>query len=326
MNQLKTLYIPHTSDDLNVAEGAEIQRAIGRRGPYTKFDRTQPAAPQFVGVDAIVDFGGVITPEQIDLAADAGVRFIQEQTNGLDHVEVDRILNAGIMLAHCPGHLSSVALAESAMMFILMLAHVYKQGALNFKMGKWYLPMPMELAGRSLGIIGFGNSGQELARRAKAFDMRVHAVDVAPIDRAVLDEIQPDFLGSAADTDRVIAECDFISPHLHLTAETRHTIDARRIGLMKPTACIINVARGALIDEAALYDALLNGRIAGAGLDVFAAEPPDPTLPVYQLPNVCISPHNAGGSDGTCRKRAQFAAENLDRFERGEPVVAQVTR
>jgi D-3-phosphoglycerate dehydrogenase len=121
-----------------------------------------------------------------------------------------------------------------------------------------------------------------------------------------------------------MAGCDFISVHLHLTAKTRHIIDERRIELMKPTACIINVARGDLIDEEALHQALMEGRIGGAGLDAFAQEPPDITLPVYQLPNVCVTPHTAGSTDGTSRKRALFAAENLDRYARGEAVLARV--
>ena len=121
-----------------------------------------------------------------------------------------------------------------------------------------------------------------------------------------------------------MAECDFLSPHLHLTEKTKAIIDRRRIGLMKNTACIINVARGELIDEEALYEALLTGGLAGAGLDVFATEPADPTHRVFQLPNVYVSPHTAGGTDGTSRSRAQFALENLNRYAQGEELEAVV--
>jgi phosphoglycerate dehydrogenase-like enzyme len=275
-------------------------------------------------VEAIVDVGGNIRAEWVDFAKNAGVKYLQAQTNGLDHVEVDKIRDSGMMLAHCPGELSSVALAEGAMMFILMLAHRHGDAQRNFAAGKVFFPMGMELVDRRLGIVGFGASGQQLARRAKAFGMRILAVDVRPIEPEVLDEIQPDFLGGPDDLDRVMAESDFISVHVHLTAKTRHIINARRIKLMKPTACIINVARGELIDEEALYCALLDGRIGGAGLDAFAQEPPDTTLPVYQLPNVCVTPHTVGSTDGTSRKRALFAAENLDRYARGEAVLARV--
>jgi len=119
----------------------------------------------------------------------------------------------------------------------------------------------------------------------------------------------------------VAAAADFLSVHLHLTDATRHIIDGRRIGLMKPDACIINVARGALVDEEAMYDALLNGRLGGAGLDVFSNEPTDPSLPVYQLPNVVVTPHVSGGTDLTLRLRAEAVAENVDRIAQGlEPL------
>ena len=93
---------------------------------------------------------------------------------------------------------------------------------------------------------------------------------------------------------------------------------------VKPTACLINVARGGLIDEEAMYEALLHNKIGGAGLDAFAQEPVDPTRPVYALPNVCVTPHTAGSTDGTSRKRAAFAAETLKRFADGDPLAALV--
>jgi phosphoglycerate dehydrogenase-like enzyme len=324
MRQLKVLFLPHPLDEVNVAWGRDVLAAIGDHHDLRVFDRDLAAEPQFQDVEAIVDVGGNIPAEWVDIAKNAGVQFLQAQTNGLDHVEVDKIRASGMMLAHCPGELSSVALAEGAMMFILMLAHRHGDAQHNFAAGKIFFPMGMELVDRRLGIVGFGASGQDLARRASAFGMRIMAVDIRPIEQEVLDEIQPAFLGGPDDLDRLMAECDFISVHLHLTAKTRHIIDERRIKLMKPTACVINVARGELIDEEALYRALLDGRIGGAGLDAFAQEPPDTTLPVYQLPNVCVTPHTVGSTDGTSRKRALFAAENLDRYARGEAVLARV--
>ena len=131
-------------------------------------------------------------------------------------------------------------------------------------------------------------------------------------------------MGTPDDLDRVVAESDFLSLHLHLTQETRHVIDARRLALMKPTASIINVARGELVDEEAMHEALLAGRLGGAGLDVFATEPPDPTLPVYQLPNVVATPHISGATDGTSRRRAGAVAENVNRIAQGLPPLYRV--
>ena len=324
MRQLNVLFIPHPVQEIMKPWGEDTLEAIDDSHRLRVFDPAQEAAPQFEGVEVVVDLGGNMNADLIQIAAAAGVKFVQAQTNGLDHVEVEKIGDAGMILAHCPGELSSVALAESAMMFILMLANQYGEGLQNFAAGKFFFPIGMELVGRSLGIVGFGHSGQELARRAKAFGMKILAIDIRPIEQEVLDEIQPDFLGGSDDLDRVTAESDFLSVHLHLTPETHHIIDARRIGLMKPTAYLVNVARGGLVDEEALYQALLEERIGGAGLDAFAQEPPDVNRPVYQLPTVCLSPHTGGSTDGTSRKRAAFAAENLNRYARGEEILARV--
>ena len=216
-------------------------------------------------------------------------------------------------MANCPGQFSSAALAESAMMFILMLARRYRQSADNFASGVLYQPLGFELANQSLGIIGLGASGQELARRAKAFGMKILVIDVRVIESQILAELQPDFMGSPSDIDQIISEVDFLSLHLHLNPETLHIIDARRIALMKPTAYLINVARGGLVDEQALYQALVNGKLGGSGLDVFTEEPPNPQAPVFQLPNVVVTPHISGATYQTSRQRAACAAQNVDR-------------
>ena len=168
-NPLKVLYLPHPAEEINVEWGENLVTTLRDRFDLCVFDRDQDLADQFKGREAIVDLGGNISGKLVDVAANAGVKFIQAQTNGLDHVEVDKILKSGMMLAHCPGNLSSVALAESAMMFVLMLSRRYGEGVQNFFKGKCYFPQGMELEGRSLGIVGFGASGQDLARRAKPF-------------------------------------------------------------------------------------------------------------------------------------------------------------
>ena len=117
---------------------------------------------------------------------------------------------------------------------------------------------------------------------------------------------------------------NFLSVHLHLTEETKHIINKKRIALLKPTSYVINVARGGLIDEDALYDALKDKKIAGAGLDAFAKEPPEFDLPVYKLPNVIVQPHTVAGTDGTMRKRADFAVENLKRYSDGKDLEGQI--
>ena len=313
MGKLKVSYLPHPI--VSVEERHQYLPEILLKEFDTEiFDRSKHALSQLKGREVIVDLGGNIEPELVDVAAEVGIKYIQVQTNGLDHVEVERIIEKGMILAHCPGHISSVSLAEGAMMFILMLAHDYGNATDQFYAGTVFSANGLEVEGRTLTIVGFGASGQQLARRAKAFGMKINAIDVRPIEQEILDEIQPDFLGGPEDLDGAIEDCDFLSVHLHLTEETKHIINKRRIGLLKPTSYVINVARGGLIDEDALYDALKDKKIAGAGLDAFAKEPPEFDLPVYKLPNVIVQPHTVAGTDGTMRKRADFAVKNLKRY------------
>jgi len=207
------------------------------------------------------------------------------------------------------------------MMFILMLTRHYNETQSNLRNGIQNLPAGIELIGLKLGLIGFGASAIELARRVKSFGLRISAIDIRNVGEDEKRELGVEFVGRPDDLDALIADSDFVSLHLHLNAETRHTMDARRIALMKPTAYLINVARGALVDEAALEKALVEGKIAGAGLDVFSQEPPNLNSPLFHLPNVITTPHIAGVTNGTSRKRAQVAADNADRLAAGlEPL------
>lgn len=318
MRRVKVLYMQESMHGSMLQD--IISSAIGGRHDLAIYDENKPLAPQFEGIEVVLDLGGSVgTRELYDAAKDT--KFWQVIGTGLDHVDVAYMKSKGFMVSNCPGQFSSVPLGECAMMYILMLSRRFHEAFGNFKKGMLYRPMGLELVGATLGIVGFGASGQELARRAKGFGMKIMAIDVRKIEDEVLDELQPDFMGTPDDLDRLVAESDYLSVHLHLNAETKHTIDARRIGLMKPSACLINVARGALVDEEALYQTLRDGKIGGAGLDVFAAEPADTTLDVYKLPNVIVTPHISGGTDGTLRRRGAAAVKNVDRVAEGlEPL------
>ena len=240
---------------------------------------------------------------------------------GFDHFDLEYWRSKNLSVANCPGIFSAVALAECAIMFILMLARQYPVTQTNLQQGELYRPVGMELDGLKLGIIGFGASGIELARRAAPFGLKMSAIDIRDVGADEVNEFGLEFVGKPEDLDSVVAGSDFLSLHLHLNDETRHIIDARRLDLMKSTAFLINVARGALVDEAALIEALAEGKIAGAGLDVFGQEPPDLNSVIFSLPNVIATPHISGGTDGTSRKRAGAAAENVDRIAAGlEPL------
>jgi len=300
--------------------GTDVVKAVQDRHNIHILDYDQPLPPQFKGIDAVIDHGGSAgTREMVDAATDA--RLWQILGTGFDHFDLEYWKTKGIPIANCPGQFSAVALAECAMMFILMLTRQYPVARAVLDKGELYEPMALELEGVKLGLIGFGASGIELARRAKPFGMEILAIDIREVSAAEREEFGLSFVGTPDDLEKVVAESDILSLHLHLNSETHHIIDARMLGLMKPTAHIINVARGALIDEEALTQALLDGTIGGAGIDAYSQEPPDLTSPFFGLSNVIATPHTAGVTDGTSRKRAQCAADNVDRIAAGlEPL------
>ena len=320
-NRLNVLFLTHpVRPELFTPWGEDVVAAIGDRHNLRILDRSQPLTPQFAGIDVVIDHGGSAgTRAMLDVAG--SVRLWQVLGTGLDHFDLDYWRSKGMPVANCPGIFSATALAESAMLFILLLARKYPVAQANLQQGKLYEPLGRELEGLRLGIIGFGASGIELAKRAKGFGLRLSAIDVRQVSA---DEVQAyglEFVGAPADLDKVVAEVDILSLHLHLNQETRHIINARRLALMKPDAFLINVARGALVDEVALEQALLAGKLGGAGLDAFSQEPPDISAPLFRLPNVIAMPHTAGTTDGTSRKRAQCCADNVDRIAAGlEPL------
>jgi phosphoglycerate dehydrogenase-like enzyme len=319
-NRLKVIYLPSPNPSHFKPWGEDVVAAIGDRHDLRLLDRTQPLAPQFTDVDVVIDHGGSVgTREMVDAAT--SVRLWQILGTGLDHFDMAYWRSKKVPVSNCPGPFSAVALAECALMFILMLTRQYPTTQANLRVGKLYEPLGREIVGLKLGIIGFGASGTELARRALPFGLKVSAIDIRDIRADEIREFDLQFVGKPADLDKVIAESDILSLHLHLNAETRHLMDARRLALMKPTALLINVARGALVDEAALTEALVAGRLGGAGIDAYSQEPPDVSSPFFTLPNVIATPHISGVTDGTSRKRARCAADNVDRIAAGlEPL------
>jgi phosphoglycerate dehydrogenase-like enzyme len=177
------------------------------------------------------------------------------------------------------------------------------------------------LAGKNLGILGYGRIGQCLARRARAFDMAVWAMrrDITQSDAQGLA-----FLGGPGALDDILQRADYLAITLSLTEATRGLLGERQLRLMKPTAVLINVARAEIVDEAALYRALLQKTIAGAVLDVWYQYPtaPGPTSPAHfpfeELPTVLMTPHVSGWTEGMLETRAQIIAENIHRVARSE--------
>ncbi|MFM8894342.1 MAG: NAD(P)-dependent oxidoreductase, partial [Actinomycetales bacterium] len=261
-NRLNVIYLPGRGADPTWER--EVVAAIGPKHNLSIYDETQPLAAQFAEVDAVVDLGGSWgRREQLDAAP--RVRFWQIMGTGIEHFDFDYWATRPVMISNCPGPMSAIPLAEHALLLMMLVRRDYPQQLRNLRAGVMYQPLGAELAGRTLLCIGFGASARELSRRAKAFGMRVIATDVLSVDEVTRTEWGADEVHPAESLDVLIPQADVISLHLHVTDQTRHILDARRIGLMKPTAIIVNVARGALVDEDAMVSAVREGRIAGAG-------------------------------------------------------------
>jgi D-3-phosphoglycerate dehydrogenase len=297
------------------------------RWPIQLFDPQGSIPQQLERVSVVVDQGGSHgTRDLIEASRNAGVKLWQVLGTGLDHTDVATILANGIPLANTPGQFSSIALAEHALFLMLIFSKRFFESQASVRNRILCAPMNDELHGKTLALVGLGASGRELARRAKAMGMRILAIDVAPVSDQVREECGLTFFGAAADLPRLLSEADYLSIHVPLISSTRHMIDEAALKQMKASAVLINVARGEIVEERALLEALKAGRLRGAGLDVFAREPVDPQHPLFQLPNVVATPHVAGVTFGTSRRRAEAVVENLERIEQGLPPLYQVTR
>lgn len=255
------------------------------------------------------------------------LKLVQVPGAGLDRIERSAI-PSGVWLANVYGHETGIAEYVIGAMLALTRDFVRLDAAL--RRGDWQsqwaigtAPPPVwpELSGKTIGILGYGRIGQAVARRARAFDMHVCAVR-RDVRRSVEDDIA--FLGGPDATDEVIRRSDYLLISMPATRDTVGLMDRRRFGLMKPTAFLINVARAEIIDEDALYEILAERSIAGAVLDVWYRYPGvighamPATRPFHDLPNVLMTPHVSGWTDGMLEARSKLIAENIRRVAQGE--------
>ena len=240
------------------------------------------ALPEY---DALVVRSGTKVTAEV-LAAGTKLRVVGRAGTGVDNIDVDAATRRGIVVVNAPAS-NSVAVAELTIGLIMALARQIPQAHASLQSGKWERNkfMGFEVRGKTLGLVGLGRIGAEVARRARGLEMNVLAYDpVVSTDRAAQ-------LGvTLATLDDVLAQSDFISLHVPLIDATRNLINAARLAQMKPTAYLINAARGGIVDEAALVEALERRQIAGAALDVFAKEPPTDS-PLLGHPRVITLPH-----------------------------------
>ena len=212
---------------------------------------------------------------------------------GVDAVDVDAATELGVAVCNTPGFCAA-EVADHTMLFVLALAKQLQAHTNMIRSGGWsqirakQMPAVYSL---TLGLVAFGEIAREVAKRARPFGLRLLAYDPY-VDQATAEP----FGVSMVPLDTLLAESDFVSVHAPLGKHTRHLIGGREIALMKPTAYLLNTARGPVVDEQALIAALKEGRIGGAGLDVFEQEPVDPQNPLLNMENVIVTPHMAGSS------------------------------
>jgi phosphoglycerate dehydrogenase-like enzyme len=255
------------------------------------------------------------------LARSPRVRMIHKWGIGIDAIDLDAVRRHGVALAITTGA-NAGPVAELAI--ALMLAVYRRIPYVNRAMreGRWPTPEMREtcyqITGKTVGLVGFGHIGRMLARRLRGFDAQVLYFDTRPADAGTEQELQARYVPM----DELLARSDILSLHAPLVPQTAHLINARTIAAMKDGAVLINTARGGLVDEVALYQALVGGKLRGAGLDAFDPEPPAPDSPLLSLDQVVVTPHAGGGVFDNVAPVARHAFGNILRFLRGEPIPA----
>lgn len=292
----------------------EAMEALGELKVY---DRTSPSElmARAEGADALITNKTVITSADMDALPQ--LRYIGVLATGYNVVDVDSARKKGIVVTNIPAY-STHSVAQMVFAHLLHITQRVGHYASENKEGRWsanpdfcYWETPLvELHGKKMGIVGFGNIGKATANLALAFGMEVYVYSSKPqsllpqgIQKRTLDEL--------------FKECDVVSLHCPLTSDTLELVNASRLALMKPSAILINTGRGPLINEKDLADALNEGRIAGAGLDVLSTEPPRKDNPLLMARNCFITPHIAWATKEARERLMSIAVNNLKSYLQG---------
>ena len=273
-------------------------------------------------LERVDDFAIVVTKE-MKVSGDIirkfpdSVKMICEAGTGYNNIDLDAVREKGIILCNIPAY-SSERVAHTAILLILNLASSMQKQIRMLAEGnhdnfhKHLMVDHVELNGKTLGVIGYGNIAKEIIKVAQALGMKILVSVRTP--RADVEKIR------FVTKEEVFRQSDFISLNCPLNESTRHMIHKETLAMMKPTAYLINTARGALVDEKALIDALQNNVIAGAGLDVQEVEPLDDASPLYTMDNVIITPHMGWRGLETRQRLVSLIRDNIRAFSKGQPI------
>lgn len=245
-----------------------------------------------------------ITREYMEKAKELFV--VVKQGTGYDKIDVAAATDLGILVCNSPAENNSVSTAEGAIAHILAACKKYRMLDIRARAGQWkdVFGLPSMIYGKTIGIMGFGRIGQNVAQRLQGW-----GVTILVYDPYVPEELIKEKGGIPVSKEELFLRSDIISPHLILNDETHHIIDAEAFEMMKPTAVIVNVARGGIIDQKALVYALESGKIAGAGIDVFETEPLSADEPITKLQNVILTPHSVGLTRENMEQMVNMALE-----------------
>ena len=280
------------------------------------YEGVDDAIPRELLLEKVADVEGLLSllTERIDaevMDAAEGLRVISNYAVGYNNIDVAAATERGIYVTNTPGILTDTT-ADAAFALLMAAARRIPEADRHIRARGWIhawgprMFIGTDVHGKTLGILGMGRIGSAIAKRAKGFDMKVIYHDLYRRED-LEEELGIDYKSR----DEVLREADFVSLHVPLTPETHHMIGAGELAAMKETAILINTSRGPVVDEEALYEALRDGAIAGAGLDVFEVEPINPGSPLLDLDNIVLTPHLASGSVETRTKMATTAALNL---------------
>ena len=281
-------------------------------------DTTEEWRSQLREADFLVVADWPVTAEE--LVAAPKLKMVQHQGVGHERIDKEALKARGIPLALCPAG-TTVGVAEHTLLLILAVYRRLVVADAKLRGGVWLQwglrSVSFELAGKTLGLLGFGRIGQAVARRAYAFDARILYHD------PFLREVPPEAAGwdaASVPFSDLLRQSDILSLHVPTTDQTLRCISTPQFDQMRRSAILINTARGAIVDEPALVKALETKTIAGAGLDVFEQEPVAPDNPLLKMDNVVLTPHISAGTVDALRQKMQAVFANLQRFSRGEPL------
>jgi len=268
------------------------------------------------GIDGYI--AGLDTIDRAALQSADRLKVIARYGTGVDNVDLEAARKKGVTVTNTPGA-NAVSVAELALALLLALARQIPEAAAAAHEGQWPRLAGTSLEGKTVGIIGLGAIGKQLARRLEGFDCRIVAHDPrADTEFAQLHHVE---LGAL---DEVLGQADFVSLSLPLTPETRSIVDSEFLAAMKPGAYLVNTARGEVVDENALFEALRSGHLRGAALDAFSAEPPDPNHPLLSLPQVIATPHLGAQTDGATNNMGWMALRDCLAVLRGDEPLHRV--